>query len=104
MVRRPDTPLAQAVALACRDAKLNPMRALIVLSGDDAEGNQRARRETARLRGAEGRARIPRVAGFGRAAAKGTGGVAARNWSRPAAGEVLLLVLDDAEAVTAERG
>ena len=99
--RRSEPPLAEQVPLVCRDAKLNAMRALVVLSGDDAEATSAL---VARLLDYEEMSDVLAYRVLPMSAErqqKEAAALAARNWPRPAAGEVLLLVLDDAEAVVA---
>ncbi len=95
-------PLAQAVPIVCRDARLNAMRALILLVGDNA---QQTRNVESKLLDTEETAEVlayrvlsvPPEQQANEAAA-----IAERKWPKPAGGEVVCLVLEGDESVTAQ--
>lgn len=96
---RAEVPLAEAVAVACRDAKLNAMRALVVLHGDASEST---RNLAGRLLDTEETPDVQayRVLSIPPEQQKAeAAAIAERKWPNPEAGELLLAVLDHAESV-----
>jgi hypothetical protein len=96
---RAEVPLAEAVTLVCRDATLNAMRALVVLEGDESEST---RNLSSRLLDTEETPDVQayRVLSMSPKRQKdGAAAIAERKWPKPEAGEVLLVVLDNTEAV-----
>jgi hypothetical protein len=98
---RAEPPLAEAVPLVCRDARLNAMRALVALEGDESESTHNL---TSRLLDTE---ETPDVRAYrvlsvsSQKRQEEAAAIADHKWPRPEAGEVLLVVLDHTAAVTA---
>lgn len=96
---RAEVPLTEAVPLVCRDATLNAMRALVVLDGDESEST---RNLSSRLLDTEETpdVRAYRVLSMSpKRQQDEAAAIAERKWPKPEAGEVLLVVLDNTEAV-----
>ncbi|HTM55562.1 MAG TPA: thioredoxin family protein [Pirellulales bacterium] len=92
---RPDVPLAEAVTLACRDAALSPMRALVVMEGD---GAVRTYDLAARLLDGE---ETPEILAYRLISVSPqqqeneAAGISQRKWSKPQPGEIVLILLDE---------
>jgi hypothetical protein len=97
-----EVPLAETLPRICRDAKLSAMRALVLLSGDDAEST---RNLASRLQDYE---ECPGVLSYRLSSLaperqkQEAAMIADRKWPTPEPGEVVLLVLDDSQKVTAQ--
>jgi hypothetical protein len=95
---RPDVPIAEAVTLVCRDAALSPMRALVVMEGDEATPTHDL---ASRLLDYEGTPDILayRLISISPQQQKNeAAAIAGRKWPTPEPGEVVLIVLDNTEA------
>jgi hypothetical protein len=98
-----EEPLAKAVPLVCRDAKLNAMRALVVLEGDKTKSTvDLASRLLDTDDTPDARAYRPLSVSVARQA-KEVATIAAWKWPHAEAGEVVLLVLDDAAQIVANQ-
>lgn len=101
-IRQTPIPLAERVARLCRDARLNGMRGLVILEGDDTP-------HVARVAGLvlnddnvpDVLAYIPLRIESAKLAAEGAK-IAEYGWPTPAAGEVVLVVLDGNQKQIAE--
>lgn len=91
----PEVTLAEAVTLACRDAALNPMRALVVMEGDEAV---RTHDLAARLLDGE---ETPEILAYRLISmsperqANEAAAIAERKWPKPQSGEIVLILLDE---------